>query len=370
MRDDPETPLRDTVSTVLTPVLDAADQQLLNLVQTGVPLARRPYQELARALECSEEQVIGRLGELRRPPRPLIRQISGIFDSKALGYQSTLVAARVEPSRLERAAAEISSHPGVTHNYERDHEYNLWYTLGVPPDSRLGLEGTLDVLHRRSGAVTTRMFPTLRLYKIGVSFDLGAESAGGGQLMNAPAFSDADRQQATRFAITHRDRQMIRVLQQDLPIVERPFDVWAEEAGVHVAELLTAARAYLRQRRMRRFSAVLHHRRAGIAANAMGAWAVPPGREDEFGVAAAGFPAVSHCYLRPTYPDWPYSVFTMVHGKTPGDCEATLAAIASATGVNERVALYSTREFKKTRLKYFAGDIELWEESVLGKQSN
>jgi DNA-binding Lrp family transcriptional regulator len=208
----------------------------------------------------------------------------------------------------------------------------------------------------------------LRLYKIGVSFDMTGDAAPAAQA--GLGFSSADREKATRFAVTRRDKQMIRVLQQDLPCVEQPFDEWAEQVGVHVSELLTAARSYLRQRRMRRFSAVLHHRQAGFSANAMGAWAVPAEKQDEFGAAAARLPPVSHCYLRPTYPDWPYSIFTMVHGTSAQECEATLGAIAEATGVHERIALYSSREFKKTRLKYFAGDIEAWEESILSRRPN
>jgi DNA-binding Lrp family transcriptional regulator len=114
---------------------------------------------------------------------------------------------------------------------------------------------------------------------------------------------------------------------------------------------------------MRRFSAVLRHRAAGISANAMGCWVVPADRRDSFGAAASRFPAVSHCYQRPTYPDWPYSIFTMVHGKTRERCEATLASIADETGIRDYTALYSTHEYKKVRVKYFTPDIAAWERS-------
>jgi DNA-binding Lrp family transcriptional regulator len=112
---------------------------------------------------------------------------------------------------------------------------------------------------------------------------------------------------------------------------------------------------------MRRFSAVLRHREVGFSANAMGVWAVPPDRQEEFGRAAAGFAAVSHCYLRPTYPDWPYSVFTMIHARDRTGCEDVLSAISRATGVADYSALYSTKEYKKTRVRYFADDIQEWE---------
>jgi DNA-binding Lrp family transcriptional regulator len=112
---------------------------------------------------------------------------------------------------------------------------------------------------------------------------------------------------------------------------------------------------------MRRFSAVLRHRAIGVSANAMGVWVVPPAQCDALGHLAAQLPAVSHCYQRPTYPDWPYSIFTMVHGQTRAACEATLAAISRASGVTDYAALYSVREYKKVRIRYFEADIEEWE---------
>ena len=112
---------------------------------------------------------------------------------------------------------------------------------------------------------------------------------------------------------------------------------------------------------MRRFSAVLRHRAIGVSANAMGVWVVPPAQHDAFGSLAAAHAAVSHCYLRPSYPDWPYSIFTMVHGTSRVDCEATLASISLAGGITDYTSLYSIEEFKKVRVKYFVGDIEQWE---------
>lgn len=342
--------------------LDDIDSRLLNLMQKQIPLVERPFEAIGQEIGVSEEDVLNRVAALKARPGAVIRQISAIFDTKALGYEGSLVAAKVDPARIERAAAIVSLHPGVTHNYQRDHAYNLWYTIAVPPDSRLGLQKTVEVLHQQSGASVTRLFPTLKLYKIGVSFDLtGASEA---TARSGPQFTEEDRAKAMAFQVTDADKRMIRVLQQDLPVVERPYDLWAQQANVTVEQLLSAAKTYLEQKRMRRFSAVLHHRAAGISANGMGAWAVPPEKQDEFGNFAAGFTAVSHCYLRPTYPDWPYSIFTMVHGTSVEDCNAVLREISAATGVSDYIALFSSREFKKTRLKYFTGDIEAWEQNV------
>lgn len=343
-----------------TPLTDQ-DARLLNALQEQIPLVDRPFAALADRLQLSEAQVIARITTLKTPPNRVIRQISAIFDTKSLGYQSTLVAAKVDPAQLDSAVQVINAHPGVTHNYLRNNAYNLWYTVATPPDSRLGLEKTVELLHRESGALATRMFPTLKLYKIGVSFDLSGDASATAR-SGSKGFGQTDRAKALSFTVTDADKRMIRVLQQDLPLTERPFELWAQQAGVTQAELLAAAQRYLDQKQMRRFSAVLHHREAGFSANGMGVWAVPAEQQDAFGATAASFAAVSHCYLRPTYVDWPYSIFTMVHGTSEADCNAVLKAISDATGVREYTALFSSREFKKVRLRYFLGDIEAWED--------
>jgi siroheme decarboxylase len=337
--------------------LDDLDRRLVNRLQADLPLVERPFRAIAEELRTTEADVLARVAGMKQPPNPLIRQIGAIFDSRALGYQSCLVAAQVDPARIAEAAAEVSRHPGVSHNYRREHRYNLWYTLAVPPASRLGLAGTVDELHRRSAAVVMRLMPSLKMYKIGVRFDVGG---GGGGETDGPCPA---RPAAAVHALPIGDdeRAAIRVLQDDLPVVAYPFVAGAEAAGLSVDDLLLAARRFLGAGLMRRFSAVLRHREVGFAANAMGAWIVPPEQHDAFGHAAGASAAVSHCYVRPTYPDWPYSLFTMVHGTTRAECEAVLATIATQTGVSEYAALYSTVEYKKTRVRYFTGDIEAWE---------
>ena len=345
--------------------LDTIDRRILDLVQAEVPLVPRPFAVLAERAGVDEQEIIRRICALKEAPR-VIRQISAIFDSNALGYRSSLVAARIDPSRLDEAAGIVSRHPGVSHNYRREHDFNLWYTVAVPPDSRLGLERTIDELHRQSGAISTRLLPTLTRYKIGVRLDLSGENTSTpkklwGSEDSAPASQGVE--------LTEADKSIVRIAQADLPIVERPFDVWADEAGCPVEELLKAIRRFEQAGQMRRFSAVLRHREAGFSANGMGTWVVPKGREDQFGATAATFPEVSHCYLRPTYPDWPYNVFTMVHAQSNSACEAVLARISEATGVKDFACLYSTHEYKKVRVKYFTPEIPAWESAVLGTAS-
>jgi DNA-binding Lrp family transcriptional regulator len=350
-------------SLMSAPPAHDADEQLLAAVQEQVPLSPRPFADIARNLDLPESLVLERLGALRTGPHNAIRQIGAIFDSGALGYQSTLVAAKVPENRLTAAAAAINEHPGVSHNYRRDHEYNLWYTLAVPPDTRLGLEATAQILHRRSAAVATRLLPTLKMYKIGVKLDL---DRGASDLPHSPSGKVAPAPVAhlPAVALSQREIEFVRVLQRDLPIVQRPFDAWARELAVSVDELLAVAEQFRLRRIMRRFSAVLRHRQLGFDANAMGVWIVPPQRQDAFGAVAAGFSQVSHCYLRPTYQDWPYNLYTMIHARRRAEGAIILKAIASATGIDRYAALFSTHEYKKVRIRYFESDIAAWERNA------
>jgi DNA-binding Lrp family transcriptional regulator len=234
--------------------------------------------------------------------------------------------------------------------------------VAVPPDSRLGLEDTVDVLHRISGSEKTRILPTLKLFKIGVTLDM---KEGATAKKEAPQYGETDRASADR-NISEDDKAAIRALQEDIPLTPRPFDLWGDQVGLSYEGLIERAHDLQRRKIMRRFSAVLYHRKAGFRANAMGVWKVPEDRIEEVGNAFAHYQAVSHCYQRPTYEDWPYSVFSMVHGRSVEECEAVLDAMAAETGITERLSLYSTREYKKTRVRYFTPEMDAWERLYAG----
>ncbi|MEM3086407.1 MAG: Lrp/AsnC family transcriptional regulator [Halobacteria archaeon] len=338
--------------------LDALDKRVLNAIQWDFPLDPRPFDVLGERFGTTGEEVLKRVAKMKAGK--IVRQISAIFDTRNLGYRSSLVAAIYEPSKLDAGAAVINAHPGVSHNYRRNHRYNLWYTVAVPPNSRLGLEKTVETLHRESGAVRTRLMPTLKLFKIGVKLDIEGSDDVTAQ-SKYEGFSEKHR--AVKHPVTERDIRIILRLQQDMPLVATPFDALAAQDGDGLSgeELLEGARRFVERNQMRRFAAVLHHRKAGYISNAMGVWVVPPDRVEEVGAEMANFNAVSHCYLRPTYEDWPYNIFTMVHGRKKADCETVLDAIGEKTGVRERESLYSTREYKKIRVPYFTPDYAAWE---------
>lgn len=341
-------------------MMDSIDKDILNYIQREFPLEREPFDAIGREVGIAGDEVIRRVETLKRGR--VIRQISAIFDTRVLGYESSLVAARIPADKLAAGAKAINSHPGVSHNYERNNDLNLWYTVAVPPDSRLGLEGTVDVLHHISGAEKTRILPTLKLFKIGVTLDM---NAGATAKKEAPQYGESDRQGADK-NISEEDKSAIRVLQEDIPLTPRPFDLWGEQAGMSYDELIDRAYDFQNRKIMRRFSAVLYHRKAGFRANAMGVWRVPEDRVEDAGNMFAQYQAVSHCYQRPVYEDWPYALFSMVHGRSVEECEAVLHAMSEESGLTDYVSLYSTREYKKTRVRYFTPEMEAWERLYAG----
>jgi DNA-binding Lrp family transcriptional regulator len=163
-------------------------------------------------------------------------------------------------------------------------------------------------------------------------------------------------------ALSEEDIATIRATQGPMDVRSDAYAPAAERLGVPVDTVLERLESLRERGALRRVAAILFHRRAGFSANGMGVWAVPAGEVLDTGKRMAAFRGISHCYQRPTYPDWPYSVFTMAHGRSKEECDAILDSIAEATGITERATLYSSTEFKKVRMLYFTDDFRRWEE--------
>jgi siroheme decarboxylase len=334
--------------------LDELDKRLLNLLQGSFPLAPRPYAGVAELAGVSEDEVLRRARRLL--DERIIREITPIFDTRVLGYKSMLVAARVDPENPWQAAKIINSHPGVSHNYLRDHDFNIWFTIATEPDSKLGLDGTLEVLERLTGAESVRQLPTLRLFKIRMDLEMekGTDALSAAAQASEPAEPEA-------IELSELDVAVIRAAQGPMEAVPEPFAAAAAQLGLTQERLLDHLEGMRERRALRRVAAILFHRRAGFSANGMGVWRVPQERVMELGPRMASFRGISHCYQRPTYPDWPYSLFTMAHGRSKDECDAILDSIAEDTGIEERRTLYSSTEFKKIRLLYFTDEHREWE---------
>ena len=320
--------------------IDQRDRELLGALQSEIPLVSTPFALIGQAIDMSEKEVIKRIERLKR--EGLLRQLAAQFDARALGYRSCLVAAKVDPERIDDAAAAINAHPGVTQNYRRNNDFNLWFTIAVSPTSHLGLEKTIEILGDEAECDTVRALPTLKQFK---------------------GSNDADESHDdTEFApLTAMEIESVRLLQHDLPLQPRPFEALARTNGVAADELLAAAKSLLKRGYIRRYSAVVPTRKTGFGASAMGVWVVPAAAVDSVGVKMSQNKAVSHCYLRPVYDDWPYNLYTIVHGRSVDECESIINDIAIDTGVDAKQALYPTREYKKARINLFSTEADEWE---------
>ncbi len=334
--------------------LDDVDRKLLNLMQGSFPIAPRPYQHVASLAAIPAQEAMDRVQRLL--DKRIIRQVTPIFDTRALGYSSMLVAAKVDPEHPHRAAKVINQHPGVSHNYLRNHEFNLWFTLATEPDSKLGLDGTLDALAREAGAASVRQLPTLKLFKIRMDLEMEGDTDALSSAAEVKEPIELEPQPYDEF-----DVAVIRALQGDMAVMQEPYAPAAAELGITQERLLDHLAGMQERGLLRRVAAILYHRRAGFSANGMGVWKVPDEQIFQVGCRMAAVRGVSHCYQRPTYEDWPYSVFTMAHGRSKDECDAVLDAIAQMTGIHERATLYSSTEFKKIRLLYFTDEFKAWE---------
>ena len=339
--------------------LDDLDKRLLNLMQGKFAIGPRPYQHVAQEAGIDEGHAMERVQRLL--DERIIRQVTPIFDTRALGYSSMLVAAKVDPENPWRAANIINQHPGVSHNYLRNHEFNIWFTIATEPSSPLGLDGTLEVLARIAGAESVRQLPTLKLFKIRMDLEMEGGTAELAKAVEVAPPAETEPQPYDEF-----DIEVIRATQGDMPVIPEPYAPAAEELGIPQQQLLGHLQQMQERKLLRRVAAILFHRRAGFSANGMGVWKVPDERIMEIGPRMAAFRGISHCYQRPTYADWPFSIFTMAHGRSKDECDAILDSIATQTGVTERATLYSSTEFKKIRLLYFTDDYRAWEREHAG----
>jgi DNA-binding Lrp family transcriptional regulator len=339
--------------------LDDLDKRLLNLMQGRFPIAPRPYQHVAADAGIEENEAIARVQRLI--DERIIRQVTPIFDTRALGYSSMLVAAKVDPENPWRAATIINRHPGVSHNYLRNHEFNIWFTIATEPDSPLGLDGTLATLARIAGAESVRQLPTLQLFKIRMDLEMEGGTEALAKAVEVAPPAETEPQPYDEFDIA-----VIRATQGDMPIIPEPYAPAADKLNIPQDKLLAHLTAMQERRLLRRVAAILYHRRAGFSANGMGVWKVPDERIMEIGPRMAAFRGISHCYQRPTYEDWPYSIFTMAHGRSKEECDAILDSIATDTGIPDRATLYSSTEFKKIRLLYFTDEYRAWEREHAG----
>ncbi len=335
--------------------IDNLDKEILNEIQWTFPLVSQPYHEIAKKFDVSVEDIKKRLTNLKKIG--ILRQLSAIFDTRRLGYKSSLIAMKIDPDKLDYVAQQINRHPGVSHNYERNHEFNLWFTLAVPPG--LDLKTEVDKFSKLAGIQKIRLLPTIKLFKIGVKLEMVDDKK-----HEVKPTEEKKKIQNVKFVPTEEDKKFIRELQKDLKIVDKPFLNATQKLGLTEEQVFEKLRYYENIGVMRRFAAILRHRDVGFVANGMIVWEVPDERITEVGEKLGAFPQVSHCYQRPVYKDWPYSVFSMIHCKSVDEAKNMAKEIQKEIQVDDYKILFSAREFKKTRVEYFVEHAFKLEETI------
>ncbi len=326
---------------------DTLHRKLLGLLEAGFPLTCRPFYDLGQALGIDEDAVLGRVGRMKQ--EGMLRQIGPVLEARRLGYRSTLVAIKVPedgPGRAGRTTAIIAGHPGISHVYERDHHFNLWLTLAMPAAADMAAE--ICRLAEAVGAEQTFDLPAVRKFKLKTSFgadEEGDENESGPSRTAAPGAGCSCR-------LSPLDRETLNELQQDLPLVPRPFAGMSSRLGVEEEGFLARCRSLAARGIIRRYGASVNHRRAGFTANAMTCWAVPAENVPDIAGKLVPLKAVSHCYERMTGPLWRHNVFAMIHGHSREECQEIAAEVSAQTGLTDRLLLFSTREIKKTRVIY------------------
>ncbi|EER59817.1 putative transcriptional regulator, AsnC family [Acidovorax delafieldii 2AN] len=311
---------------------------LLNPWQRDFPLVREPFARIAASLGIALDEVLA--GYARLQDEGALSRIGGVFAGNA-GGAALLAAMAVPPERIDTVAAIVSGHPGVNHNYQREHHYNLWFVMTGQDDT--AVRAAMHSLEEATGlpALQLRM---QRAYRIDLGFDLRERTA--------PAPMTAARDAAP---VADADRPLAALLEDGLPLVPRPYDAWAGALQRTPESVLHTLQQWLDQGTVRRIGAIVRHHELGFDANAMTVFHVPEMQVDACGEALARVSGVTLAYRRERAEGWPYNLYCMVHGR---DRAAVLDVIARAIadaglGQYPHEVLFSCRRFKQTGPRRF-----------------
>ena len=311
---------------------------LLNAWQRDLPLVARPYDALGAPHGLAGAQVRALLqGALDRGEASRVGAVFGV----GAGGAGMLCALRVPTRHLERVAAIVNAEPGVNHNYAREHAWNLWFVATATDAERL--HACVDRIERATGLRALRL-PMRRAYRIDLGFDLdGAHAAAPRGALPAAPVADSLRPLAAR-------------LEQGLALVERPFAALGAGVGMAEGEVIATLADWCARGTLRRLGVVLRHHEFGIGANAMTVIEVPADAIDAAGERLAAQPGITLCYRREGVPEWPYTLYCMVHGSERGAVRTLIDAALRGAGLGDRrhAVLFSTRRFKQTGARYFA----------------
>jgi DNA-binding Lrp family transcriptional regulator len=314
--------------------LSAFDKRLCNELQIGLPIAERPFAIIAGILKSSEAKVLKHTRALVK--LGVIRRLGVSINWRAIGKASALVAAHIEQEDLKKVISAVNKLKGVSHNYLREHHYNLWFTLRA--DSQKGLETILKKLSKRFGAAFNSL-PVVRVFKLDARFDA---TSGGKRLLSVPRPPVLSRVEG----LCSIDANILKGLQGGLKVVKRPFNFLGKDAFENYDSLLHIA-AMFDEGVINRLGAMVNHNKLGFTANAMFACEAKKSRAIEIGEKLAALGIVSHCYERKKFKGWPYNIFAMMHGSNMGDIRKAVDRFVKKEGIDSFAILPTAEKLKK-----------------------
>ncbi len=328
--------------------MDDLDRQLLTLLRRGLSLERRPFERLARELLIEPSEVLLRIGRLKA--EGTVRKLAARFDIKKLGYKTSLVAMSFEKDELDQKAAIVNEHPGISYSCARYHEFNLWFTLSVPPGEFL--EHHVARLHEVSGAKKNLLLPITKILKNPLTEEVPA-------IFN-PALDPVFSRSASAEEFSEREIRLIRILQEDLPLVDDPYARLARAAEISESEFLGAVKALKERGIFSGPQAVLENQRSREAHHTLIVWNIPEESIEKLGGEIAASNEVIHLSVRRLYRDFPYSVYAMVRASGFSFAEVVAQKIESRIGNWPRACLMIAKLYKKSKIHYFSEELENW----------
>jgi len=329
--------------------LDATDAELVDGYQSGFPVERRPFARVAEALDTTETDALERVRRLRE--RGVFRRFGAVLNPPVIG-SSTLAAVSVPESAFESAAEVINGYRQVNHNYRRAHEWNMWFV--VTAGSRERREEILAAIAERLGTDVLTL-PMRTDYYIDLEFPVvNADRIAGGA--SARTAATATRVEDAREELTGFEADLLLEIQDGFPLTATPYEDIAAALGTDTDTVLDAV-ADLRERRcLKRIGCVVNHVVTGFDSNCMVVWDVPDGERDAVGERVGALPFVTLCYHRPRRPaqEWPYNLFTMVHGRDAAAVEEKIDELAAEHLSVPHERLYTEETLKQTGARYEA----------------
>ncbi len=315
--------------------------QLLRTIQQPLPICPRPFAKVGELLETTEQAVLETITKLKNDG--FIRRFRPQLNYRALGRIAALVCAHVPDEKFDAVASAVSALDGVSHNYCRNHHYNLWFTLQA--GSLIAIDVTLDGL-KDEFDVEFHSLPATRLFKLDVRFDPAGPEAIAKQPFASPAaemrMSDVP---PVPVELTDTEKQVLGAIQSELPVTEMPFDVIPElPEAIDVIEVLQSVSD---KGVLRKIAAVLNYTRLGYTANAMFCAEVPSDRISTVGADLAGCAMVSHCYERKTFDGWPFNFYAMCHAGSLEQIAEMTESACITHNITHTQLLTTERELKK-----------------------